>query len=194
LTAFLTSWLLGAVAVGATAVPPPRPSPSALRRAAEVGGRVSVRVRATGFGAGVLVGAHGEVLTLATLLRGESALVQLGGTQRPAKLVQRLPSFGLVLLAIDGEGPFPAPGARLEPPVLGEWVVGVRAAGSPPALGRITRSADGSFDSPLRLAPGSPVLDGQGRLLGIVTARRREGTRAAALPAVRAQLVARSGR
>jgi S1-C subfamily serine protease len=194
LTALLTSWLLAAVAVGPGSEGPRRPSPSALRRAAEAGGRASVRVRATGSGPGVLVGAHGEVLTLGTLLRGESALVQLGGAQHPAKLVQRLPAFGLVLLAVDGEGPFPAPGARLEPPVLGEWVVGVAAAGSAPALGRITRATDGSFDTSLRLAPGSPVLDGQGQLLGIVTARRRDGTRAVALPAVRAQLVAGPGR
>jgi hypothetical protein len=194
LTSLLTSWLLAAVAVGGGAAPAPRPSSSALRRAAEAGGRASVRVWATGSGTGVLVGAHGEVLTLGTLLRGESALVQLGGAQHPARLVQRLPAFGLVLLAVEGEGPFPAPAARLEPPVLGEWVVGVGAAGSAPALGRITRAADGSFDSSLRLTPGSPVLDGQGRLLGIVTVRRRDGTRAAALPAVRAQLVARSGR
>jgi len=194
LTSLLTSWLLAAVAVGGGAAPAPRPSSSALRRAAEAGGRASVRVWATGSGTGVLVGAHGEVLTLGTLLRGESALVQLGGAQRPAKLVQRLPAFGLVLLAVDGEGPFPAPGARLEPPVLGEWVVGVGPAGGAPVLGRITRVADGSFESSLRLAPGSPVLDGQGQLLGIVTARRRDGTRAAALPAVRAQLVARSTR
>ena len=62
---------------------PSPPSASALRRAAEAGGRAWVRVQATASGPGVLVGADGQVLTVESLLRGDSALVQVAGTRRP---------------------------------------------------------------------------------------------------------------
>jgi S1-C subfamily serine protease len=185
-----------ALALGLLASPPapspPAPSPpssSALKRAAEAGGRAWVRVEATTSGPGVLVGADGQVLTVGYLLTGDSALVKVAGTQRPARLLQRLPTLGLVLLGVEGEGPFEPPAARLEPPSAGEWVVSVGEAGSAPALGRVTRGPSGPwFEVSLRLVPGSPVLDGKGQLLGIATARRRSGTRVAALPAVRMEL------
>jgi hypothetical protein len=168
---------------------PSPPSASALRRAAEAGGRAWVRVQATASGPGVLVGADGQVLTVEYLLRGESALVQVAGTRRPAHLLQRLPSLGLVLLGVEGEGPFEPPGTRDEPVTVGEWVVSVREAGAPPELGRVTRPPGGAwFEVSLSLAPGSPVLDARGKLLGIATTRIKKGTRVAALPAVRLQL------
>ena len=173
---------------------PPAPSPpsaSALRRAAEAGGRAWVKVRATASGPGVLVGADGQVLTVDHLLQGESALVQVGGAQRPAHLLQRLPDLGLVLLGVDWEGPFSPPGTRDEPPAAGEWVVSVGEAGASPELGRVIRAPGGAwFEVSLQLLPGSPVLDGKGKLLGIATARIKKGTRVAALPAVRLQLQA----
>jgi membrane protease YdiL (CAAX protease family) len=139
-----------ALALGLLASPPapsppapsaPAPSPpssSALKRAAEAGGRAWVRVEATASGPGVLVGADGQVLTVGYLLTGDSALVKVAGAQRPARLLQRLPTLGLVLLGVEGEGPFEPPAARLEPPSAGEWVVSVGEAGSAPALGRVT--------------------------------------------------------
>jgi len=170
------------------------PSASALRRAAEAGGRAWVRVQATASGPGVLVGADGQVLTVDHLLRGESALVQVAGAQRPAHLLQRLPSLGLVLLGIEGEGPFEPPGTRDEPATAGEWVVSVGEKGASPELGRVTRAPAGPwFEVSLQLRPGSPVLDGRGKLLGIATARLKKGTRVAALPAVRLQLQAGGG-
>src|SRR5262249_16819860 len=83
-----------ALALGLLDGPPASspPSATALRRAAEAGGRAWVRVQATASGPGVLVGADGQVLTVDHLLRGESALVQVAGAQRPAHLLQRLPS------------------------------------------------------------------------------------------------------
>src|SRR5262249_52495847 len=138
-------------------VPSP-PSASALRRAAEAGGRAWVRVQATASGPGVLVGADGQVLTVESLLRGESALVQVAGTRRPAHLLQRLPSLGLVLLGVEGEGPFEPPGTRDEPALAGEWVISVGEAGASPELGRVTRAPGGAwFEVSLTLAPGSPV-------------------------------------
>lgn len=179
------------VALGLLEAPaaPSPPSASALRRAAEAGGRAWVRVLATASGPGVLVGADGQVLTVDHLLTGESALVRIGGAERPARLLQRLPALGLVLLGIDGEGPFDPPAARLEPAASGEWVVSVGGTGTSPELGRVTRAPAGPwFEVSLRLLPGSPVLDGRGQLLGIATARRRNGTRVAALNAVRQQI------
>lgn len=180
--------VLTALALGEPAASPP-PSASALRRAAEAGGRACVQVLGTGRAAGVLVGADGQVLTLDALVHGTAALVELGEAQRTARVVERLPSLGLVLLAIDGEGPFPAPAARLEPLVSGEWVVGLGACGRSPLLGRVTRVPGGGwFEVSLRLPPGSPVLDARARLVGVVTARRASSSRVAALSSVRAQL------
>ena len=106
--------VLTALALGEPAAPPKDPpSSSALRRAAEAGGRAWVRVLGTGSAPGVLVGADGQVLTPVSLVHGTAALVEVGGTRRPARVVERLASLGLVLLAIEGEGPFPAPAARL---------------------------------------------------------------------------------
>jgi S1-C subfamily serine protease len=185
---YLLVLALTAVAVGEPAITAP-PSSSALRRAAEAGRRAWVRVRGTGTAPGVLVGADGQVLTLTGLVHGTAALVELGDSQRTARVVERLPSLGLVLLAIDGEGPFPAPAARLEPPLKGEWVVGLGERGGDPMLGRVTRAGTGPwFEVSLRLVPGSPLLDAQGKLLGVVTARRSASSRAAAMVSVRSQL------
>jgi hypothetical protein len=180
--------VLTALALGESAASPP-PSSSALRRAAETGGRAWVRVRGSGTGPGVLVGAEGQVLTLHGLVRGTAALVELGESRRTARVVERLTSLGLVLLAIDGEGPFPAPAARLEPLLPGEWVVGLGKDGKSPQLGKVSRAASGPwFEVALRLPPGSPVLDREARLAGVVIARRASSSRVAALSSVRAQL------
>ncbi len=181
--------VLTALAFGELAASPP-PSSSALRRAAETGGRAWVRVLGSGTGPGVLVGAEGQVLTLQALVHGTAALVELGESRRTARVVERLSSLGLVLLAIDGEGPFPAPAARFEPLLPGEWVVGIGEDGKSPQLGKVRRGAGGGawFEVSLRLPPGSPVLDPQARLVGVVTARRASSSRVAALSSVRAQL------
>jgi hypothetical protein len=179
--------VLSALVLGEPAAPPP-PSSSALRRAAEAGGRSWVRVLGTGTGSGVLVGAEGEVLTPEGLVRGTAALVDLGPARRTARVVERLTSLGLVLLAIDGEGPFPAPSARLEPVLPGEWVVGIGADGKSPQLGQVSRVDSGLFEVSLRLPPGSPVLDREARLAGVVTLRRGSSSRVAALSSVHAQL------
>ncbi len=180
--------VLAALALGETAATPP-PTSSALRRAADAGARSWVRVLGTGSAAGVLVGADGQVLTLSALVHGTAALVELRESRRSARVLERLPAVGLVLLAIDGDGPFPAPAARLEPLTAGEWVVGLGEGGRSPLLGRVTRSLGAPwFEVSLRLPPGSPVLDGQARLAGVVTRRGAASSRVAALAWVRAQL------
>ena len=180
--------VLAALVLGEPAAAPP-PSSSALRRAAEAGGRAWVRVLGTGSGPGVLVGSEGQVLTPQARVQGTAALVELGPARRTARVLGRLSALGLVLLAIDGEGPFPAPAARLEPLVPGQWVVGIGADGKSPQLGKVSRVGFGPwFEVSLSLPPGSPVLDPQARLAGVVTARRGASSRVAALGSVRAQL------
>ena len=180
--------VLAALALGEPAASTP-PSSSALRRAAETGGRAWVRVLGTGTGPGVLVGTDGQVLTPDALVHGTAALVELGEARRTARVVERLSALGLVLLAIDGDGPFPAPAVRLEPLTPGEWVVGIGPDGKKPQLGKVSRGASGPwFEVSLRLPPGSPVLDRQGRLAGVVTVRRSSSSRVAAISSVRAQL------
>lgn len=180
--------VLAALALGEPAASTP-PSSSALRRAAETGGRAWVRVLGTGTGPGVLVGTDGQVLTPDGLVHGTAALVELGEARRTARVVERLRALGLVLLAIDGDGPFPAPAARLEPLTAGEWVVGIGPDGKKPQLGKVSRVASGPwFEVSFRLPPGSPVLDRQGRLAGVVTVRRSSSSRVAAISSVRAQL------
>jgi hypothetical protein len=178
--------VLAALALGEAAAAPP--SSSALRRAAEAGGKAWVRVLGSSTGSGVLVGTDGQVLTPEALVHGTSALVELGAGRRTARVVERLTALGLVLLAIDGDGPFPAPSARLEPVLPGEWVVGIGADGKSPQLGQVRRVASGLFEVSLRLPPGSPVLDREARLAGVVTLRRGSSSRVAPLSTVRAQL------
>ncbi len=135
--------VLAALALGEPAAPP-APTSGALRapprRVAGPGSGCS----GTGSAAGVLVGADGQVLTLAGLVHGSAALVELGDARRTARVVERLPSLGLVLLAIDGDGPFPAPAARLDAPASGEWVVGLgeRRTVAPARTGHAGRRAD----------------------------------------------------
>ena len=178
--------VLAALVLGEEGSSPP--SSSALRRAAEAGGKAWVRVLATGTGSGVLVGTDGQVLTPEGLVHGTSALVEMGDARRTAHVVERLSTLGLVLLAIDGDGPFPAPSARLEPVLPGEWVVGIGADGKSPQLGKVSRVASGLFEVSLRLPPGSPVMDREARLAGVVTLRRNSTSRVAALSSVRARL------
>jgi hypothetical protein len=180
--------VLAALALGEPAASPP-PSSSALRRAAEAGGRAWVRVLGSGTAAGVLVGSEGQVLTVDGLVHGTAALVELGEARRTAHVVERLPAIGLVLLAIDGDGPFSPPAARFEPLATDEWVVGIGEDGKSPQLGRVTRRSGGHwFEVSLRLPRGSPVLDGQARLVGVVTSRRTSSSRVTALSSVRTQL------
>ena len=184
--AVLAAFALGGAAPSEAPAPP---SSSALRRAAEAGSRAWVRVLGVSRGPGVLVGTEGQVLTPDGRVNGTAALVELGPSRRSARVVERLTALGLVLLAIDGDGPFPAPPARLEPLTAGEWVVGIGADGKAPQLGKVSRASSGPwFEVSLRLPPGSPVLDRQARLAGVVTAQRTSSSRVAALSSVRAHL------
>jgi hypothetical protein len=189
--------LLLALAMVLAAPPssPPRPSSAALRRAFEAGERalVEARGRHPG-GAGVLVGAQGQVLTALRFVDEESVNVRLGSTVLGAKLLLRSPALRVAVLDMVGDGPYPAMAVQFEPPEAGAWVVGVapgRAGAAQARLGRVLHVPDAVhpwLETSLTLPLGCPVLDAHGRLLGVVVEQRPGGSLAAPVPAVRAAL------
>jgi hypothetical protein len=173
---------------------PPLPGSSALRRAFEAGERALVEVhgRRPG-GAGVLVGAQGQVLTALCFVDPEGANVRLHETVLGAKLVLASQTLRVAILDMVGDGPYPALAVRLDVPDVGSWVVGIllgRGGVAQPRLGRVLHVPGTSpwLETSLRLPPGSPVLDVSGKLLGVVVEQRSTGSLAATVPSVRAEL------
>ena len=149
----------------------------------------------TGLGSGVVWDRAGHVLTNLHLLAGSSAaIVRLAdGSEWRARLVGTAPGHDLAVLAID------APPERLEPLPLGDSAalrVGQRAAaiGNPfgldwtltsgivSGLGRVVETdwglvLDGLIQTDAAIHPGNsggPLLDAQGRLIGLNTALAKE--------------------
>ncbi len=178
----------------ATPAPPP-PGPAALQRAREAAERALVEVhgRRPG-GAGVLVGAEGQVLTALRFVDAEGANVRLGTTVLGARLLLASPTLRVAVLHMVGPGPYPAMPVRLQAPAVGAWVVAIvlHADGvAEPRLGRLLHAPgeEGPWlEVSLRLPPGSLVLDGGGKLLGVVVESRPASALAAPLAAVRAEL------
>jgi hypothetical protein len=174
---------------------PPRPSATELRRALEAAERALVEVhgRHPG-GAGVLVGAQGQVLTALRFVDAWGANVRLGSTVLGARLVLASPTLRVAVLNMVGPGPYPAIPVQLVAPLAGAWVVGIvlLADGvAEPRLGRLLHvPGEGGpwLEVSLRLPPGSLVLDGTGKLLGVVVEQRQAASLAAPLTAVRAEL------
>ena len=175
--------------------PPPRPSSAALHRAVEAAERALVEVhgRRPG-GAGVLVGAQGQILTPLRFVDAEGANVRLGGTVLGARLLLASPALRVAVLNMVGPGPFPAMPVQLQAPASGAWVVAIVLLPdgvAQPRLGRLVHvPAEGGpwLAVSLRLPPGSLVLDSAGKLLGVVVEERRTDSLAAPLSAVRAEL------
>jgi hypothetical protein len=190
-----------ALALLLAAPAPPRPSSSALRRALEAAERALVQVhgRRSG-GPGVLVGAQGQILTPLRFVDAEGANVRLGDTVLGARLLLASPTLRVAVLNMVGPGPFPAIPVQLEAPPSGAWVVAIVLLPdgvAQPRLGRLVHvPAEGGpwLAVSLRLPPGSLVLDGAGKLLGVVVEERRTDSLAAPLSAVHAELESAAGR
>ncbi|MGO8971041.1 MAG: serine protease [Myxococcaceae bacterium] len=190
-----------ALALLLAAPPPPRPSSAALQRALEAAGHslVEVHGRRPG-GAGVLVGAQGQVLTALRFVDAEGANVRLGTTVLGARLLLASPTLRVAVLNMVGPGPYPAMPVRLEAPAAGAWVVGIvllSDGAAEPRLGRLLRvpGEDGPWlEVSVRLPPGSLLLDGSGKLLGVVVESRAASALAAPVAAVRAELESASPR
>ncbi|NOK11098.1 MXAN_2756 family trypsin-like serine endoprotease [Corallococcus exercitus] len=171
-----------------------RPSRADLQRVLELHARSSVRVRGPQHaGPGIIVGADGQVLTAVSLVGPESAQVEHAGNALTARVV--LSSTVLQVAVVAGpQGAWPAAPVRLVPEGLaGRWVVGVIPArkkgqrDTPRAT--LAKAAPAPFfDVDLTLVPGSPLYDGDGRLVGVVVERRGRGARALPLSAVKAEL------
>ncbi|NOK37666.1 trypsin-like peptidase domain-containing protein [Corallococcus exercitus] len=171
-----------------------RPSRADLQRVLELHARSSVRVRGPQHaGPGIIVGADGQVLTAVSLVGPQSAQVEHAGNALTARVV--LSSTVLQVAVVAGpQGAWPAAPVRLVPEGLaGRWVVGVMPArkkgqrDTPRAT--LAKAAPAPFfDVDLTLVPGSPLYDGDGRLVGVVVERRGRGARALPLSAVKAEL------
>lgn len=194
--------LLALALLLAVAVPvPPRPSATAVRRAREGAERALVEVHGRrAAGAGVLVGARGEVLTALRFIDTQGNNVRLGTTVLGTRLIMASPTLRVAVLNMVGPGPYPAMPVQLEAPVAGAWVVCIvllADGGAEPHLGRLLRvPGEGTLwlEVSLRLPPGSLVLDESGRLLGVVVEARRHDSLAAPLSAVRAELESAAAR
>ncbi|MFB1479630.1 serine protease [Corallococcus sp. RDP092CA] len=172
----------------------PRPSRADLQRVLELHARSSVRVRGPQHaGPGIIVGADGQVLTAVSLVGPDSVQVVHAGSALAARVV--LSSTALQVAVVAGpQGTWPAAPVRLVPEGLaGRWVVGVLPArrkgqrDTPKAT--VAKAAPAPFfDVDLTLVPGSPLYDGDGRLVGVVVERRGRGARALPLSAVKAEL------
>ncbi len=180
---------------------PARPTAAALQRALEAAQRALVEVhgRRPG-GAGVLVGAQGQVLTALRFVDAEWANVRLGTTVLGARLLLASPTLRVAVLHMVGPGPYPAIPVRLDAPGVGEWVVGIVLlpdGTAEPRLGRLLRvpGEEGPWlEVAVRLPAGSLLLDGTGKLLGVVVERRTASALVAPLAAIRAELESTSQR
>lgn len=146
-------------------------------------------------GPGVIVGAAGEVLTSVENVGLEAATVRIGKEELPAKVVLANAYLKVAIVKVDRTLRAPAV-RRIERFEPGSWLIGIhrdrrRAA---PQLGQVKKRqrAKAPFvDTTLKLAPGTPVFDPHGKLVGITVVRRKSGSWVIPVPVVQSQLVVR---
>jgi S1-C subfamily serine protease len=171
--------------------------------------------RMRGIGSGMVLSVQGEILTNEHVVRDAADVkVQLADhTQVPAEVVVADPLFDLAVLQLQGEFPDLQPvrfRARERPPLPGEWIMAIGqpfglgdtvTVGVVSGLGRdhadLGRPSDldpegiWSFiqtDASINIGnSGGPLVDVDGRVLGITTAVRQDGQGLAfAIPSVMA--------
>lgn len=171
----MSTFLLSFTCVLLAAEPPP----AALRKAFEHNQGSVVTVRAGGrSGPGVVVGAHGQILTSVEYVSLYAAEVIFGGRAHPAEVLLADASQGIAVVQLrTAEGLRAAPvaaDAKLQP---GQALVAVRVdrSGTRPLLTQVRRlSRDGeSFQLSDRLPKGTPLFDARRQLVGIVTGGRK---------------------
>ncbi len=174
-----------------------RPSSAALRRTYE-GCRSSI-VQVIGpkrSGIGIIVGAGGEVLTSVDYVGLNDAKVLWEGRELPARVTLADARLKVAMLEISAPGSFPSVAVKLHDSLqAGSWVLGILRAGSkrPSMLvGTVVRpnSDETPFaETNIALPLGSPVFDGQGRLIALaVQPRGKKGTLVLPLSTIKAQL------
>lgn len=169
-----------------------QPTRAALRRALEADERASVRVvggaRQGKAGRGTLVGAGGKVLTVVDFISLDDARVQQGAELHEAEVVSADAQSRLAIVscsALSQRVPVAASPAALHHT---GWAIAVVPGKREPVAKavRLLAEKDGTFLIPTRLAPGTPLYDDQGRLLGLITRAAANGSRALSISALRA--------
>lgn len=182
---------------GTPAGPERKPTDAALRKTFEQNAQMRVEVSGgRRRGAGVIIGAGGQVATTVHHVGLHEAVVHLGDRSFPARVLSANARSKIAVVEVklpDGET-LNAPAVRVNAPLKkGMWLVGL-GKGSKPLLGRVVAGmgADKRFVvTDLPLAPGSPLFDHRGRLVALVISRvGKIGSRAVPIEQVGQQLAA----
>jgi len=176
-----------------------RPSNAVLRRAYQAARSSTVQVIGPkASGTGIIVGAAGEVLTSPQYVGLNDAKVLWDGGQVPAHVALADARLKVALVEISAPGTFPSVAVKLQDSLeVGSWVIGVvQPLGKHPSVvfGKVTRPSGGEAifaEAELSLPPGTPVFDGQSRLIGLAVERSgKHATRILPLSTIKAQLTA----
>ncbi|HVE87960.1 MAG TPA: trypsin-like peptidase domain-containing protein [Myxococcales bacterium] len=209
-------WALAAAALlwGAAAPPPPakKPTNAALRKAFENNARSVVEVVGPHrSGAGVVVGARGHVLTSVDHVSLDEAVVKIDGQALRARVVMASAELKAAVVVVmeagapdggtpdGGPGPagpvFRAPAVRLDDTYReGTELVAIQRDDRgelQPCLAQISRGRKATspfVEVNVPLPNGTPLFDGQGRLVAITVQRRKASSRALPVPEVKSQL------
>ncbi|MCK8496540.1 S1 family peptidase [Myxococcus fulvus] len=192
-------------ALPALAADKARPSRADLQRVLEQHTRSVVKVSGPQrTGHGVIVGAAGQVLTSVEPVGEEYvglqvATVEHAGQALPARVLLANGALKVAVVAAP-DGAYPAVAVRLlkdGDSLEGRWVVGVvpgtRGRPSKPTAAQVSRAPAPFYDVPLALPPGSPVFDGDGRLVAVVVQRTRRGCRVLPMGEVKVTLASADG-
>lgn len=202
--------LLASASLGG-APPPKKPTNAALRKAFENNARSVVEVAGPhASGAGVVVGAGGQVLTSVDFVSLEEATVKVDGQSLRARVVMASAELKAAVVVVDlpaaapdaGTGtPAPAPAFPRPPAVrldetftAGTELVAIArdpAGALQPRLAEVSRGR--KVTSPfvevnVPLPNGTPLFDAQGRLVAIAVQRRKSSSRALPIPEIKGQL------
>lgn len=211
-------WALAAAALlwGAAAAPPPgkRPTNAALRKAFENNARSVVEVVGPHrSGAGVVVGARGHVLTSVDHVSLDEAVVKIDGQALRARVVMASAELKAAVVVVmdpaagapdggtqdggsgSGAPVFRAPAVRLDETYReGTELVAIARDDRgelQPRLAAISRGRKATspfVEVNVPLPNGTPLFDGQGRLVAISVQRRKASSRALPVPEVKSQL------
>jgi hypothetical protein len=174
-----------------------RPSSAVIRRAYEAARSSTVKVVGPkGAGAGIIVGAAGEVLTSIDYVGTTEAKVIWEGRELTAKVTLANAQLRVALIEISAPGSFPSAAVKLREQLEeGSQVFSVasmRAKKTTVLIGSIVRpnSKSAPFaETDFAVPPGSPIFDEQGRLIALaVEARGKRSTAILPLWAIKSQL------
>jgi S1-C subfamily serine protease len=131
-------------------------------------------------GAGVILSSRGHVVTsIRALPKGSDKVsVRIGQTELEAKILLVDDETQMAVLALPETTEYPTAAVRLEAKLSrGAWMIGLERTKKGQASAKLGRlKAVPSLKQPLlkldfELAPGSPVLDGTGKVIGVAVGK-----------------------